>query len=464
LNAAANGLPTDDEGDLSTQLRHLIESKSQGQGLAFFRLPENEDLESLPQDPLNPIIGPKVTAGMYLFQEPGLAMTNVRPEGFETYSCGSCHPAHSSFFSNLPQGIGEGGSGFGVAGEGRTRLPQYDSNPDTPDVQPIRVPSIANIAYQEAVMWDGRLGGVGVNIGTEVQWQPSNGTNSNWLGMHGPETQVHAGMDAHRLNDIQNSRVATDPTYLAFFTLAFPDSPQAVTRINAALATAAFERTVITNQAPFQKWLRGQKNAMTTDEIRGAAIFFGKGGCVDCHTGPALNSMTFYAMGMKDIDGSYDPGRVDLAPFGGTVPIETQLGRGGFTGQAADEYKFKTPQLYNMKASPFYGHGSSFASVKEVVEYLNDGIPENPNVPMGQLATEFQPLGLNAAEVNWLTAFLEDALYDGNMMRYFASFVPTNLCFPSNDPQSQIDLGCTPTVTTLEFKRSGPRPEQAYKH
>jgi cytochrome c peroxidase len=54
-----------------------------------------------------------------------------------------------------------------------------------------------------------------------------------------------------------------------------------------------------------------------------------------------------------------------------------------FTGRADDEYKFKTPQLYNLIDTPFYGHGGSFATVRDVVEYKNAGDPQNAVVPLG---------------------------------------------------------------------------------
>ena len=117
--------------------------------------------------------------------------------------------------------------------------------------------------------------------------------------------------------------------------------------------------------------------------------------------------MTFHAMGMRDLDGAWDMSRVNLEPFGGTVPDNVRRGRGGFTGRPEDMYAFKTPQLYNLVDSPFLGHGSSFASVREVIEYKNAAVPENPLVPAGRTAAEFTPLGLTPAEITDLTAFVE---------------------------------------------------------
>jgi cytochrome c peroxidase len=302
-----------------------------------------------------------------------------------------------------------------------------------------------NGAYQELMLWNGQFGGIGDNLGTEDMWTEGTPLESNFLGMHGLETQAHGGLMAHRMLDIGSSRVAEIQKYKVMFKVAFPSEPDPIHRLNTALAIAAYERTLLANQAPFQKWLRGKKNAMTKREKHGAILFFGKAGCADCHTGPALNSMTFYALGMKDLDGAHDMARVNLAPFGLTVPDGTRLGRGGFTGRPQDEYTFKTPQLYNLMDSPFYGHGASFATVREVVEYINNAAPENPIVPASQLAAEFQPLGLTSEEIGDIVAFIENALYDANLERYLPNALPSGNCFPVNDPQSQEDLGCEPS-------------------
>ena len=174
---------------------------------------------------------------------------------------------------------------------------------------------------------------------------------------------------------------------------------------------------------------------MTAAEKRGAVVFFGIGGCVTCHTGPALGSSTFHALGMGDLEG---PGLV-----GAPDPADpVHAGRGGFTGRDEDLYRFKTPQLYNLADHAAFGHGASFASVREVVEYKNEGVPQNPYVSASRLAPEFRPLQLTRAEVDDLVRFLEDALRDPDLGRYAPDALPSGGCFPANDAQSRRDLGC----------------------
>ena len=159
------------------------------------------------------------------------------------------------------------------------------------------------------------------------------------------------------MGSIEESVVATNEVYVKLFDQAFPGEMDPLNRENAGLAIAAYERTLLSNQAPFQRWLDGDLTAMTDAEKRGAVLFFGKAGCVDCHNGPALSSMTFYALGMNNLDG---PGVYGDGP---AAAEGANLGRASFTGNPADEYKFKTPQLYNLTDSPFYGHGGNFRSV-----------------------------------------------------------------------------------------------------
>jgi cytochrome c peroxidase len=429
-----------DRGGLNGTLRSLMARQAPRRGLSFYRLPGSDDLGKIPQDPNNRLTAAKVELGRMLYHETALGVSSRQTAAAESYACASCHFAQAGFQAGIPQGIAEGGVGFGSAGEARVLNPEYDSSSDvkTPDLQPIRTPSTLNSAYQELQLWNGQFGGVGDNLGTEANW--TGPKESNNLGLEGLETQAHAGLVVHRMEETHLSRVTKMPEYMALLRRAFPDDPRS-TRLNCALAIAAFERTLLANESPFQRWLRGDMRAMSEQEYRGAILFFGKADCVGCHTGPALNSMTFHALGMGDLDDAADP-RVHLEAFGGTVPDDVRRGRGGFTGLSVDDYKFKTPQLYNLKDSPHYGHGSTFSTIREIVEYKNAGVSENPRVPPSQLSESLRPLGLTETEVDDLVAFLEDALYDPYLMRYVPLSLPSGNCTPVNDAQARTDLGC----------------------
>jgi cytochrome c peroxidase len=420
--------------DMDEKLEALLDLASQGKGKAFFMLPESTDFNKIPQDPKNPITSEKVALGKLLFHETGIAMDPMNPESEGTYSCASCHFAGAGFAAGRHQGIGDGGIGFGINGEGRE--PSADYQPAALDVQPIRTPPALNTAYQEAMLWNGQFAGTHVNAGTDYAWVPGTPIADNHLGYEGVETQAIAGLKVHRL--VIDEPLLDNYGYKEMFDAAFPNVPEEdrYSREFAGLAIAAYERTLVASEAPFQQWLRGNLSAMTELEKEGAALFFGKAACNDCHTGPALNVMDFYAIGMKDLSDCPEP------VFQTPTDAPAHLGRGGFTGLAADLYKFKVPQLYNLADSPFYGHGSSFRSLRDVVAYKNAAQPENDRVSPEQLAEEFQPLGLTDNEIDAIAAFLESGLHDPNLQRFEPETLPSGLCFPNNDTQSSQDLGC----------------------
>jgi cytochrome c peroxidase len=428
LLAACN--PSREQNSTDMVLRNTITDALGSDGLASLQMPDSDNLRAIPQDPKNPITKSKVELGKLLFHETGLANKPILLKGENTYSCASCHHAAAGFQAGMAQGIGEGGTGFGAAGEGRIANQQYASK--DLDIQMVRSPSALNIAYQKNILWNGQFGATGVNTGTEAQWTKFP-LSANHLGYEGTETQAIVGLTIHRMQP-STSLCAKDPQYKKLFQEAFPGQP--INNKTAGLAIAAYERTLLANEAPFQKWLRGNTQAMSEEEKLGAVLFFGKAKCYTCHNGPGLANMEFHALGMSDLNTS--TGAIirsgELEKF--------TLGRAGFTGRNEDMYKFKVPQLYNLQDSPFYGHGASFTSIREVIEYKNKAIAENPVVPKDKLSQEFVPLNLNKDEIRQLTAFLKHGLYDDNLRRYLPDYLPSGQCFPNADPESISDLGC----------------------
>lgn len=419
---------------LNKQVRKLLKKADPVNGVSGFILPDSDDLGSIPQDPQNPITPDKVTLGKLLFHETALGNRAKYAIGLKSYSCASCHQVAAGFQAGLRQGIGDGGSGFGIKGEAREKSTTYSS--DSLDVQPIRSPTFLNSAYQVAMLWNGQFGATGPNIGTEDRWTAGTPIATNFQGFEGVETQALAGLRVHRLE--LSDDITQNQEYRDLFEGAFPgiSDEDRYTLDNVGLAIAAYERVVLANQSPWQNWLKGETNALSTAQLRGAKLFFDKANCVACHTGPALNTMEFHALGMGDLLGS------DI--FQSNAPgTGANLGRGGFTANADDNFKFKVPQLYNLSEAGIFGHGGTFNSIREVVEYKNNAIPENGTVPASQLADEFESLDLSSSDVDDLVAFLRDGLRDPNLERYVPESLPTGSCFPNADLQSKIDLGCT---------------------
>lgn len=403
----------------------LFGALSRQGGLAAWKMPESTDYNAIPQDPRNPITAAKVKLGQMLYHDPGMGTAPKQALAMSSYSCASCHSARYGFQAGIRQGIGEGGEGL-LARKVREGMPLADV-----DVQPVRSPSAMNGAWQRNMLWNGQFGAAGVNAGTEAQWTTGTPKATNHLGYDGLEIQAIAGQGVHRLG-------AAPAQYTPLFDAAYPELP-ADKRYGteaAGLAIAAYERTLLANRAPWQRWMRGEVTAMSDAQKRGALLFLGKAQCVSCHSGPALNSETFHALGLKDLEGL----RV-------TADLPDHRGRGAFTGNAADNYKFKTPQLYNLADSPFYGHGGSFTSLRDLVVYKNRAVAENTRVPAGQLSPDFHPLGLTDAEIDDLTAFLRDGLHDPDLQRYEPGAVPSGLCVIDEDPLTRRELGLPPLVT-----------------
>src|SRR5690348_403676 len=152
------------------------------------------------------------------------------------------------------------------------------------------------------MLWNGSLGATGVNDSTQYAWTAGTPLANNFYGFQGLDTLGLEGLQRHRFF-VDTTFLSSNSTYKSLFSTAFPDSLSShrITNFTVAQAIAAYERTVLANQSPFQRWLHGDRTAMNAQENAGRKLFFGKAKCGTCHKGPALNTMDFYALGMNDL-------------------------------------------------------------------------------------------------------------------------------------------------------------------
>jgi cytochrome c peroxidase len=211
------------------------------------------------------------------------------------------------------------------------------------DAQGNRPLTVMNVTYMTNTLWSGLFGANDLNVGSEDLWEGLAAVNHT--GYAGLEAQNIEGFELHRLEI--NDHVLDDYNYRRWFTLAF--------------AMGAYLRTILTNQAPFQDYLKGDQGAITESQKRGALLFFGKAGCITCHNSPSFSSMNFYALGTKDM---YEIGGLNTSAEDPRI-----LGRGMFTGREEDMYAFMVPQLYNLKNYVSFFHGSSKSSIEEVMDF-----------------------------------------------------------------------------------------------
>ena len=236
---------------------------------------------------------------------------------------------------------------------------------------------------------------------------------------------------------IINRKLVEEFGYKDLYDRSFPNINETwrYSNFTTALAISAYLRTVIADRAPFQDWLKGDKNALSTEEKEGALIFFGKAQCNSCHYDKNLGSSEFHALGVNDID--QHPGSFFKRP-----DDKRNLGRGGFTKDVAELYQFKVPGIYNASDTPFFFHGSSKETLEEVIRYKIAAEGENERVPAEQISKKLRKVALTDEEVDKLVAFLSRSLRDPNLERYKPTHIYSGNCFPNNDQASQEDLNC----------------------
>ena len=418
--------------ELDQELESLIRQASSTGSTDFYILPDENDLDAIPQDPKNPLSDIKVELGKFLFFETGFAMDAMKESGMGTYSCASCHIPEAGFRPGNFQGIADGGNGFGLNGENRVKSGDYEEN--ELDVQSARPLSMTNVAFVKNTFWNGQFGPGGANIGTEEVWDLRGDTQRNHWGFEAIETQNFQGIEDHRI--LVTEELIDEYGYREMFDEAFPELTETLRYSNygGSLAISAYIRTILTTEAPFQDWLKGDRNALSYEEKKGGILFFGKANCTNCHYNKNLGSIEFHALGVKDMD--------QIPSYNTSASDRRNLGRGGFTLKEEDNFKFKVPQLYNMSDAPFYFHGASKNTLEEVIDYKVDALTENSRVDQSLISESFIPLDLSEEEKGFLVKFLERSLRDPNLVRYKPTSIKSGFCFPNNDPQSRIDLGC----------------------
>ncbi len=421
---------------MDLELESLISrSAPDNQGLEFYILPDETALADIPQDlENNPLTPEKVELGKFLFFETGFATNATYPSGMGTYSCASCHVPEAGFKSGNFQGIADGGVGFGINGEDRRSSPDYEHN--ELDVQAARPLSLLNVAFVQNTTWNGRFGDTGPNEGTEAFWKERDGTIHNGDGFASIETQNFEGLETHRIHITKE--LIDEFGYTELFDDSFPDLSEADRYSNhgGSLAISAYIRTLLSNRAPFQNWLKGDRDALSREEKLGGILFFGKANCSNCHFNQNLGSEEFHALGVKDISDRSFYKTTDAEV------LDRNLGRGSFTGDPMDNYRFKVPQVYNVGDAPFYFHGSSARELSDLIDYKNLAVTENDRIQQQQLSEKFIPLNLTELEKSQLQLFLEKSLRDPDLTRYKPTELKSGNCFPNNDPRSRDDLGC----------------------
>jgi len=219
-------------------------------------------------------------------------------------------------------------------------------------------------------------------------------------------------------NDVMEARLAFIPEYREAFKNIFGDEWPKIS--NAWRAIAAFERTLIQNDTPVDKYLAGDKKALNASEVRGMKLFNGKANCLECHNGKLATDQKYYNLGVPPAERWLEDGLAQITfryeQFAKGVTqkmyrkIKDDAGLYYRTKQKRDMGKFRTSPLRYSKYTAPYMHNGAFWDFEEVVQFYNAGGGSNDftDGTMGKNKTKIlKPLGLSDNEVADLVAFLE---------------------------------------------------------
>ena len=220
------------------------------------------------------------------------------------------------------------------------------------------VPAILNRTYGRAFFWDGRAATLEEQVLLPIQHPQEMGTDL--------PTVVE--------------RLRGDVMYRRQFDDVFGRPPD-VRSLSDALAT--YVRTILSGASAYDRYEAGETTALSTEEQQGLRLFRGRAHCARCHSGSNLTDEDFHNTGVSWGRRPYDAGRAVVT----SVPEDTG--------------KFKTPTLREIARTAPYMHDGSLATLKDVVEFYDDGGRQNPF-----LDREVRPLRLTDDEKMALVAFL----------------------------------------------------------
>ena len=353
-------------------------------------------------------------------------------------SCSGCHSAPLGFGDSQSIAIGVGNNN--IVGPDRTG-PRNQR----------RAPLILNNVFYPALMWNSRFNSVSgdpfdnsagfefpLPEGFSLSALPHLLTAQAFIPtterpeMAGFHPSVPGTNDGIRAAVVE--RLNANAEYRKLFGKNFADvkSGGPITYEMLARAIAEFEFTLVFADAPIDKFARGQKNAITEDEKRGALIFFGSGNCVSCHAVSGQSNEMFsdfrqHVAGIPQIGPA-----VGNVTFDGPGATE-DFGLEQITGNASDRYAFRTSPLRNLALQPAFFHNGCFTRLEDAVRYHLNAIdsaqsyspveagldvdlqgPQGPIAPVlaridPALAT---PVRLSTDEFRQLIAFLRTGLLD----------------------------------------------------
>jgi cytochrome c peroxidase len=252
-----------------------------------------------------------------------------------TISCGTCHDPARSWGDGLPRAHGEGASALAF-----------------------RSPTLLDVAWMPKLGWDGKFRDL-----ESVAFTP-----------------ITASGNMNLKEEVLIARLLAEPTYVSAFAGAFPSG--GISRPNIEQALATYQRTIVSQEAPFDRWVQGDERAVSEAAKRGFDLFNTKGRCSSCHSGWTFSDGSFHDIGTAE---GKNIGR------GRLFPTSVKL-----------QYAFKTPTLRDVARRAPYMHDGATPTLEAVIDLYDRGGIARPS-----RSELIRPLNLTEGEKSDLVAFLQ---------------------------------------------------------
>jgi cytochrome c peroxidase len=375
----------------------------------------------------------KVKLGQLLFYDKILS-------GNRNTSCATCHHSLADTGDGLSLPVGEGGRGLGMTRDTGSGLDAIEER------VPRNAPPVFNLGAKEfqRMFYDGRLEvdpgepsgfrspaedrlplGLDNVLAAQAMFPVTSPTEMAGQGDENDVAEAAAVGDVELVWELLAQRLRANEEYVTLFAAAFEDVNLAadITFAHAANAIGAFEASAWrADSSPFDRYLRGDRQAMSLAARRGMVLFYTRGGCSSCHSGPFQTDHDFHAIGMPQIG----PGKGDGDGL-------EDYGRERVTGSEVDRYRFRTPSLRNVALTGPWGHDGAFNSLRGIVlhhldpeaslttydgsqavlpsredlDTIDFAAMENPEIAAAiAVAAELEPVTLADREIDLLVEFL----------------------------------------------------------
>lgn len=298
------------------------------------------------EDPPTP---ERVRLGRWLFFDKRLSADN-------TIACATCHRPENGFSepTATSTGIDEQIGG--------RKAPSFLNHPWNP---------------KEPVFWDGRAATLEEQAGGPII------------------NPIEMGMENH---DVVVKKIAAIKGYGKYFKEAFGSSEVNIDRITKAIAD--YERTRMSGNSAWDRYMAGDRSALSDDAKKGRTLFFGNGFCNNCHKGPNLTDSDFHNLGV-----GWDEKKKEFA----------DIGRFAVTKEEKDKGAFKTPGLRDISKRAPYMHDGSMKTLEEVVKFYSKGGTPNPQLDRKIDRRFAEQLDFSEAQVRQLVEFMKALDGEGYM-------------------------------------------------